>query len=309
MGARGQRIGVTIAVGADAAGDTAGARGRGLVADSRPIGVFDSGVGGLTVARAILDLLPDEPLLYLGDTARFPYGPRPLEEIREFALEIAGYLLSRGVKMLVVACNSIEVAAIEDVATAAGTPVVGVIDPGVRAGVRATRNRIIGLIGTEATVASGAYERALARTRQRAELVSVACPAFVDRVERGDTGSPELLAIAREYLAPLQGAGVDTLILGCTHYPLLSGLISYVMGPEVVLISSAEETARDVYAVLLEGGLRREDAAPPVHEFVCTGDPVHFRELAPRFLGPSIPNVRRAVPGGFRVGAERSPWS
>jgi glutamate racemase len=270
------------------------------VSDPRPIGVFDSGVGGLTVARSILDLLPGEPLLYVGDTARFPYGPRPLEEIRGFAMEIASYLIGRGVKMLVVACNSIEVAAIEDLAAEAGVPVVGVIDPGVRAAVEVTRNRRVGLIGTEATVRSGAYERALGRTGRNVQLFSQACPAFVDFVERGDTASPELFAVAREYLAPLQAEGIDTLILGCTHYPLLSGLIAEIMGRDVALISSADETAKDVYGALVAGGLRNE-SGPPEHEFVTTGDPIQFRTLADVFLGPSVPDVRSVVPGGFRA--------
>jgi glutamate racemase len=279
------------------------------MSDPRPIGVFDSGSGGLTVARAILDSLPGESLLYVGDTARFPYGPRPLEEIRGYALEIAAYLVGRNVKMLVVACNSIEVAAIEEVTRAAGLPVVGVIDPGVRAGVRATHNGRVGLIGTQATVASGAYQRAVGRTGHDVRLFSQACPLFVDYVERGDTASEELFGIARGYLAPLQAAGVDTLILGCTHYPLLSGLISVVMGPEVQLISSAEETAKDVFGTLLRDGLLASDGATPSHEFVCTGDPVLFRRIADLFLGPSIPDVRVAVPGGFQATAGVAPWS
>jgi glutamate racemase len=270
------------------------------VPDERPIGVFDSGVGGLTVARAILDLLPREPLLYVGDTARFPYGPKPLDEIRRYALEVAAYLVDRGVKLLVVACNSIEVAAIQEVTDAAGVPVVGVIDPGVRAAVRATHNRRIGMIGTEATVKSGAYERAVVRTGRDVRLFSAACPLFVEFVERGDTASPELFAAAGDYLGPLRAAEVDTLILGCTHYPMLSGLIGEVMGRDVVLISSADETARDVYAALVAGELR-STVPTAVHEFVCTGDPGSFRSVAEHFLGPSIPDVRLVVPGGFRA--------
>jgi glutamate racemase len=271
--------------------------------------VFDSGVGGLTVARAILDLLPGEPLLYVGDTARFPYGPKPLHQIRSHALDIADYLVGRGVKLLVVACNSVQVAAIEAVTVAAGLPVVGVIDPGVRAAVRATRNGRVGMIGTEATVASKAYDRAVRQAtskERRVTLTSQACPAFVEFVERGDTSSPELFRLAREYLGPLRAAGVDTLILGCTHYPMLSGLIAEVMGREVVLISSADETAKDVYATLVDGDLAAGEGAGAVHEFVCTGDPAQFRRVAERFLGPSIPEVRMAVPGGFRaaVGAQ-----
>jgi glutamate racemase len=269
------------------------------MSDERAIGVFDSGVGGLTVARAIMDLLPNEPIRYVGDTARFPYGPRPLEEIRRFALEIAEHLVSTDVKMLVVACNSIEVAAIREVTDAAGVPVVGVIEPGARAAVRATRNGNLGLIGTQATVESGAYERAVDRvvaaTATTVLMRSVACPLFVEAVERGDTTSPELRAAADGYLRPLRDGGIDTLILGCTHYPLLSGLLSYVVGPEVVLVSSAEETAKEVYAALVGAELERADEAPPRHEFGCTGSPAAFQAVAERFLGPEIAEVRASV--------------
>jgi glutamate racemase len=264
------------------------------VSDDRSIGVFDSGVGGLTVVRAILDLLPNEPIRYVGDTARFPYGPRPLHEIRDFALEIAAHLVSRNVKMLVVACNSIEVAAIREVTDAAGVPVVGVIDPGARAAVRATRNGGLGLIGTQATVDSGAYDRAVAATGADVQMISVACPAFVEHVERGDTASRELRRVAGTYLRPVRDRGIDTLILGCTHYPLLSGLISYVIGRDVVLVSSAEETAKDVYAALISGNLERADERPPRHEFGCTGLPSRFQAVAERFLGPEIAEVRAA---------------
>ena len=220
-----------------------------------------------------------------------PYGPRPLEEIRAFAREIASYLISRDVKMLVVACNSVEVAAIEDLTERSGIPVVGVIDPGVRAGLRATRNGRIGVIGTEATIVSGAYERAI-REQDGAELFSAACPAFVPYVERGDTTSDELLDAARGYLRPLSEAGIDTLILGCTHYPLLSGLLQVVMGPDVVLISSADETAKDVYATLVEHEMLGPEDAIPAHEFLCSGDPAAFLSLASRFLGPEAAEVR-----------------
>jgi glutamate racemase len=259
--------------------------------DRRPIGIFDSGVGGLTVVRAVLDLLPNEAVIYFGDTARFPYGPRPLEEIRTFAREIAAYLIDRDVKLLAVACNSVQVAAIEDLAARVPVPVIGVIDPGVRAGLRATRNGRVGVIGTEATISSGAYDRAVAAEDGGVDLVSAACPAFVPHVERGDTTSPALLDAARTYLSPLRHAGVDTLILGCTHYPLLSGLIQRVMGPEVVLISSAEETAKDVYTALVEADLL-SDGAGPRHEFLCSGDPASFLGLASRFLGPEAAEVR-----------------
>jgi glutamate racemase len=265
-----------------------------VVSDGRPIGVFDSGVGGLTVARAILDLLPHEPLLYVGDTARFPYGPKPVERIRRYALEIADYLVHRDVKMIVVACNSVEVSAIDDIAARAGIPVVGVVDPGARAAVHATRNGSIGLIGTEATVASGAYDRAVAATGADVRLSSSACPRFVEHIERGDTTSLALREAAREYLSPLVEEGIDTLILGCTHYPLLSGLLQRELGPDVVLVSSAEETAKDVYATLLDRGLQGDDGASPTHEFLATGDPNAFERVAGIFLGPELHEVGAA---------------
>ena len=269
--------------------------------DRRPIGVFDSGVGGLTVVRAIVDLLPRESILYLGDNGRFPYGPRPNEEIRRFALEVAEYLVSRGVKMLVVACNSIEVAAISHLAEAHGVPVVGVIEPGARAAIRATRNRRVGLVGTEATVRSAAYERTIAGLAPDVDVISRACPAFVDHVERGDTSSDELLARAREYLEPLREAGVDTLILGCTHYPMLSGLIQLVMGEDVVLVSSAEETAKDVYAALVSSHLLRREPGVARHEFLTTGDPQMFRRISHHFLGPELGGVGTAAVGVVEV--------
>ena len=262
--------------------------------DDRPIGVFDSGVGGLTVARAILELLPYEPLVYVGDTARFPYGPKPLEEIRRYALEVADFLLHRDVKLLVVACNSVEVSALGDIADRAGVPVVGVIDPGVRAAVRVTRNGRIGMIGTEATVRSRAYDRALGATGSDAALLSAPCPVFVEHVERGDTTSEALRRAARRYLEPLRNGGVDTVILGCTHYPLLSGLLQMELGPQVVLVSSAEETAKDVYGTLVTARAGREAGSPPTHEFLCTGDPASFGNVAQVFLGPEIAEVRAA---------------
>ena len=270
------------------------------MSDPRAIGVFDSGVGGLTVARAVLDLLPHEPLIYVGDTARFPYGPKPVDDIKRYALEVADYLIHRDVKLLVVACNSVEVSAIDDIAHRAGIPVVGVIDPGTRAAVRTTRNGIIGLIGTEATVTSGAYDRAVRATNTEVTLRSQACPAFVEHVELGDTTSAELREAARGYLSPLMADGIDTLILGCTHYPLLSGLLQRELGPGVVLVSSAEETAKDVYAALLDNDLQRAQTDVPSHEFLATGDPAAFGRVAGIFLGPELSEVgaARAQPVG-----------
>ena len=244
--------------------------------------MFDSGVGGLTVARAVIDLLPNESLLYLGDGVHSPYGPRPPAEIRGFALEIAEYLVAEDVKLLVVACNSVEVVAIGEIATSHGVPVIGVIGPGSRAALRVTRNGVIGVIGTQATIATGAYDRAVGSA---AHVHSAACPVFVEHVERGDTTSDALREAARGYLAPLKEQEIDTLILGCTHYPLLSGLLQLELGPDVVLVSSAEETAKDVYATLARGGLLREDADPPTRRFLTTGDAGAFDALSQVFLG------------------------
>jgi glutamate racemase len=265
----------------------------GGVADA-PIGIFDSGVGGLTVARSVLDLLPHEPLLYVGDTARGPYGPRPIAEVRAYALDVMDHLVEQGVKMLVIACNSASAAVLRDARERYAVPVVEVIQPAVRRAVHATRNGHVGVIGTEATVNSGAYADAFAAA-PRLQLTQRACPQFVEYVEQGLTGGPAVLATAHAYLDPLREAGVDTLVLGCTHYPLLAGVISYVMGYEVTLVSSADETARDVYRVLAERGLLRDDALPlPQHRFLATGDPAPFAALASRFLGPEVDAVEAA---------------
>jgi glutamate racemase len=270
---------------------------RSALSDDRPIGMFDSGLGGLTVARSVIDLLPNERLVYFADTGRFPYGPRPAEEVRRFAVEIAKYLAGHDVKMLVVACNTATAAALDDVRDAVDVPVIGVIDPAVRAAVRATRNERVGLIGTVGTVASGSYERALARldATARIQMVSQACPQFVDFVERGDTTSPELLGVAERYLALLKVSGIDTLILGCTHYPLLRGTLHHVMGPEVLLVSSADETASDVYDILTNGGLLRRTPRPPEHRFESSGDTDRFATLLTRFLGEGMQGAERVV--------------
>jgi glutamate racemase len=258
------------------------------VGDDRPIGVFDSGVGGLTVARAIWELLPNESVRYVGDGAHFPYGPKPVEEIRGYAMAVAEHLVARDVKLLVVACNSIEVSAIGDIAAAASVPVVGVIAAGARAALRATRSGSIGVIGTEATIHAGGYQRAIGSA---ATLHAIACPSFVDFVERGDTTSPALREAAAGYLAPLKGEGVDTVILGCTHYPLLSGMLQLELGSDVVLVSSAEETAKDVYAELVRADALRTAADAPHHAFATTGDAPAFRALAELFLGHEITRV------------------
>ncbi|VEI14002.1 glutamate racemase [Trueperella bialowiezensis] len=264
--------------------------------DNSPIGVFDSGVGGLTVARAIIDQLPGESISYIGDTANNPYGPRPIAQIRQIALNIMDRLVDSGVKMLVIACNSASAAVLHDAreryTIAKGIPVVEVIHPAVRGAARVTSNNKIGIIGTQATIESGAYHDAFSAV-PNVELTTAAAPRFVEFVERGITTGSELLALAEQYLAPIKAAGVDTLVLGCTHYPLLTGVISYVMGDGVTLVSSAEETARDVYRELTARGLLRESTStPPTHTFSATGDVDEFRRLARRFLGPEVTGVQ-----------------
>lgn len=257
--------------------------------------MFDSGVGGLTVARAIIDQLPNESIIYVGDTARTPYGPKPIAEVRAFALELMDDLVDQGVKALVIACNTASAAVLRDAreryTVGAGIPVLEVIQPAVRAAVRATRNGRVGVIGTVGTIQSRAYDDAFAAANGL-ELFSRACPRFVEFVEEGVTSGPELFRYARQYLDPLIEADVDTLVLGCTHYPLMSAAIQYVMGPEVRLVSSAEETASDLYRTLVSHNLERTATTPPTHRFESTGpDKARFLELAARFLGPEVHRV------------------
>ena len=257
-----------------------------------PIGIFDSGVGGLTVARAILDQLPNESILYIGDTARGPYGPRPLAEVRDFSLETLDFLVEQGVKALVIACNTASAAMLRDARERYSVPVIEVIQPAVRRAVAATRTGKVGVIGTRATIESKAYLDAFAAAPQL-EITSTACPRFVEFVERGETSGEAITNVAREYLAPMIAADIDTLVLGCTHYPLLTGVISYVMGNSVSLVSSAEETAKDLYRVLVEGSLLRDaNSSAPIHRFLATGDAKAFEGLARRFLGPEVGSVQ-----------------
>ena len=256
-----------------------------------PIGIFDSGVGGLTVARAILDQLPNESTIYIGDTARGPYGPRPLAQVREFALETLDFLVDQGVKALVIACNTASAAMLRDARERYSIPVIEVIQPAVRRAVAATRSGHIGVIGTNATIDSKAYLDAFAAAPQL-EISSIACPLFVEFVERGETSGSEITKIARQYLEPIMKAKVDTLVLGCTHYPLLTGVISYVVGEGVTLVSSAEETAKDLYRTLVESNLlRANQSSAPTHKFLATGDAQAFESLARRFLGPEVTQV------------------
>lgn len=259
-----------------------------------PIGIFDSGVGGLTVARAVLDQLPAERLRYVGDTANSPYGPLPIARARELALSALDDLVASGVKALVIACNTASAACLRDARERYDVPVVEVVLPAVRRAVVATHTGRIGVIGTEGTIRSRAYDDAFAAASQ-VTVTSVACPRFVDFVERGITSGRQVLGLAQGYLEPLLDAEVDTLVLGCTHYPLLTGVLQIVMGQEVTLVSSAEETAKDVLRVLTEADLLAgpaTDDVPPAHEFIATGPAEPFTRLARRFLG---------LPAGFAL--------
>ncbi|MDQ4090269.1 MAG: glutamate racemase [Actinomycetota bacterium] len=260
--------------------------------DDRPIGMFDSGFGGLTVARALIDLLPAEDVVYFGDTARYPYGPRPLGEVRDFALQVTRVLTERhDVKMVVVACNTAAAAALELLRFECDVPVVSVVDPGVRALIRATRSGRVGVIGTVGTIGSGAYQRAVHSTRAQVELTCAACPGFVEFVERGETDSEQVHVLAERLLAPLVEADVDALLLGCTHYPFLARTIADVMGRDIVLVDSADETAFEVRAILADTGLGRRSAAKGAHRFVSSGDVAWFRALGSRLLGPELDGV------------------
>ncbi|HLS14402.1 MAG TPA: glutamate racemase [Beutenbergiaceae bacterium] len=256
-----------------------------------PIGIFDSGVGGLTVARAVIDQLPGEAVRYIGDTAHGPYGPQPIARVRAHALRVMDELVGSGVKMLVIACNSASAAVLRDAreryTEGMGVPVVEVIQPAVRRAVAGSASGRVGVIGTKATIASRAYEDAFAAATHL-QLTTAAAPQFVDYVERGVTTGRELQRLAEEYLAPIKAAQVDSLVLGCTHYPLLTGVLQMVMGDQVTLVSSAEETAKDVYRVLHAQDLLREEYHPPGHHFHATGDPRAFNRLAARFLGPEV---------------------
>jgi glutamate racemase len=286
-----------------------------------PIGVFDSGLGGLTVAREIARALPDESLVYLGDTIRCPYGPRNLVEVRHFVLEIGSWLEARPVKLIVVACNTATAAGLALAQRAFGVPVIGVIEPGARAAVMATRNRRVGVIGTIGTIESGAYSRAVRTLDAGVTVFSAATPRFVDIVEEGlrlDQGPVEgLLAdsvdvfvrpsfhqIARDYLDPLKRSGIDTLVLGCTHFPLLTAAIQQVVGPRVTLISSAHETAYEVAETLARRGHLVDPEGPAVYEFATTGDVSEFERLGTRVFGRPLGAVKpvsltelRALPG------------
>lgn len=271
-----------------------------------PIGIFDSGVGGLTVARAVSAQLPRESILYIGDTAHSPYGPKPIADVRRYSLEILDTLVDQGVKMLVIACNTASSAMLRDARERYDVPVVEVIGPAVRTAMSTTRNGRIGVIGTEGTISSGAYQDML-EVNERLTVFAQACPRFVEFVEAGVTDSPEVLAVAEEYLAPLRHAGVDTLVLGCTHYPFLEGAISYVMGPDVSLVSSDTETAKDVYRQLVSRDLLAGPDASATHLYEATGDSADdFLRLAHRLMGREVTDVRLVQTGAIDLPTRQS---
>ena len=263
--------------------------------DSRPVGVFDSGVGGLTVLHECLVTMPHEDFVYLGDHARLPYGPRPLDEIRRFAREIGTYLEAQGVKLVLVACNAATSAGLPQLQAELDVPVVGVITPEAHAAVQATRNRRIGLMATQATVEAGRYARLVNDLDAGVELVPVACPRLVPLIESDDPFSAQTTETVREYAAPLKEADVDTVILGCTHYPLIRPIFQRVFGRGVTLVFSAEETAREVAETLARKGIENREGREGSYRFLTTGDPTLFRELGERFLQLPLGDVEQVA--------------
>jgi glutamate racemase len=259
--------------------------------DQRPVGVFDSGMGGLTVLHECLVTLPHEDFVYLGDAARLPYGPRPLDELRRFSREIAGFLAGEGVKLIVAACNSATSAALPELQEELAVPVVGVLTPEAHAAVQATRNRRIGLLATQATVSAGRYAEIVRSLDAGARLFPVACPRLVTLIEGDDPFGEQTLAAVREYAEPLKRALVDTVILGCTHYPLIRPILQRVFGRDVALVFSAEETAREVAETLARKGIENDPGREGAYRFLTTGDPEQFRTMGARFLQLPIAEV------------------
>src|SRR6059058_1019881 len=263
--------------------------------DARPVGVFDSGMGGLTVLHELLVTLPHEDFVYLGDAARLPYGPRPLPEIRRFAEEIGAWLEGQDVKLIVVACNAATSAALPQLQSELSVPVVGVITPEAHAAVQATRNRRIGLLATQATVEAGRYAKLVGDLDAGAEFFPVACPRLVPLIESDDPFSAETTEAVREYAEPLKTAGVDTVVLGCTHYPLIRPILQRVFGRGVTLVFSAEETAREVAETLARKGIENGATRDGTYRFLTTGDPATFRAMGARFLQLPIAEVEHVT--------------
>ncbi|OIK16936.1 glutamate racemase [Bacillus sp. MUM 116] len=259
----------------------------------QPIGVIDSGVGGLTVAKEIIRQLPNEKIIYLGDTARCPYGPRPTREVKKFTWELTTFLLEKQIKMLVIACNTATAVALDEIRRELKVPVLGVIYPGARAAIKRTKNYRVGIIGTQVTVESGAYEKALKALNSRLFVKACACPKFVPLVESGEYDGELAEKIVTQSLQPMLNLNLDTLILGCTHYPLLGPLIKKVMGPEVNVISSGDETAREISAILQYNNLLEETEDDPEHEFFTTGSRGIFSKIASEWLDMPVDNVQK----------------
>jgi glutamate racemase len=262
-----------------------------------PIGIFDSGIGGLTVLREILRELPREGTLYLGDTARVPYGIRSPETVTRYSFETTRFLFSQGIKILVVACNTVSSISLEAIRSSLTIPVIGVIEPGARAAVSATSNKRIGVIGTEATIRSNAYTRAIHAVDSAVEVFGLACPLFVPLVEEGWTEGTIAEMTAGRYLERIKDKGIDTLVLGCTHYPLLKGVLSEVMGKGVSLIDSAIETSREIKEVLTRLSLLRTAPAAPPRRFYVTDSPEKFRDIGEKFLGTTIEHIKKIALG------------
>ena len=263
--------------------------------DARPVGVFDSGVGGLTVLHECLVTLPHEDFVYLGDHARLPYGPRPIDEVREFSREIGAFLERQDVKLIVVACNAATSAALPQLQAELTVPVIGVITPEAHAAVQATRNRRVGLLATQLTVDAGRYARLVRDLDAGVEFIPIACPRLVPLIEGDDPYGPETEEAVREYAAPLKAAGVDTVILGCTHYPLIRPILQRVFGRDVTLVFSAEETAREVAETLARKRIENDAAREGAYRFLTTGDPDAFREMGRRFLQLPIGEVEHVT--------------
>jgi glutamate racemase len=270
-----------------------------------PIGVFDSGIGGLTVAHELFNILPNESILYFGDTARVPYGSKSPDTVLRYAREATAFLVDRGVKMVVVACNTATAHAYEELCDELPVPVVGVVEPGARTAARTSRTGRIGVVGTAGTIASGAYDYAVRRLVPDARVYAQPCPLFVPLIEEGWIAHAATRLVVEEYLKPLHDVDIDVLILGCTHYPLLSAVLKEVLGEDVLLVDSAHETALEVKERLRRGNLLRSEATPPVHSFAASDSPLRFREVGSRFLGNRIGDVERVDVEGYTPGSGR----
>ncbi|MEK6673116.1 MAG: glutamate racemase [Nitrospirota bacterium] len=274
----------------------------------KPIGFFDSGIGGLTVLKEVSSVLPEENTLYLGDTARVPYGIRSAETVIRYSLENTDFLVSKGIKLLVVACNTASAVSLEEIKKRLHVPVIGVIEPGSRAAVRATRNKKIGVVGTETTINSSAYSRTIREMASSIEVFGLPCPLFVPLVEEGFTDDEVAEMVAERYLKGLREKGIDTLVLGCTHYPLLKGVISRLMGDGIVLIDSAKETALEIRDTLVRDGMLSGTSMEPSRMFFVTDAPERFVRVGERFLGNKIEHIQKINIGGSICGltAERT---